>query len=244
MPAGFQGFGNAAGYVGSVPFSPDDIADIRAWYRSDLGVTQSGTVSAWADQSGAGDAGRNLSQGTGASRPTFNAIDAEFNNHPSISGTSTQFMLSGTWSVSVSQPFTLFLVGKAPGAGSVCMCDGATAQSALIFNDTGNDKWNINSSGTTVASTESCNSVSSVIAVFSGASSKIYANAITANGSGNAGATAFGNELTMLAYNHGSFNLGGGTIAELAVFSGSLSTTERAQLMSYAHSRYGITIGP
>ena len=51
------------------------------WLRADAGVTQSGTVSAWADQSGNG---LNAVQGNGTLQPTYSANNASLNNLPSM----------------------------------------------------------------------------------------------------------------------------------------------------------------
>lgn len=60
-----------AGTVEDNPIIPPDVilgANLLLWLKSDAGVTQSGTVSAWADQSGNG---HDFAQGTAGSRPTY-----------------------------------------------------------------------------------------------------------------------------------------------------------------------------
>jgi hypothetical protein len=57
-------------------------AAVLHWIRSDLGITLNGSnVSAWADQSGAGN---HYTQGTGAAQPAYTASDATLNNQPSV----------------------------------------------------------------------------------------------------------------------------------------------------------------
>lgn len=60
------------------------------WLKSDVGVTQSGgLVSAWADQSSAGN---NLVQATGGSQPSYNASNSAYNNLPSIDCTAGKWL--------------------------------------------------------------------------------------------------------------------------------------------------------
>lgn len=63
------------------PFwTPAALGNLGIWLRADLGVTQSGTISAWADQSGNGN---NASQGTSGFRPTY--LSASTDNKPAAS---------------------------------------------------------------------------------------------------------------------------------------------------------------
>lgn len=67
------GVGNATGANGQ----PQNVL----WLKSDVGITSSGGfVDTWADQSG----NSNNAVGSGATRPTYNATDANFNGLPSI----------------------------------------------------------------------------------------------------------------------------------------------------------------
>lgn len=65
---------------------------ILGWWRSDLGITQSGTVSQWVDQKN----GITLAQGTAGQRPTFSASDANFNGRPSITFDGSDDEIFGT----------------------------------------------------------------------------------------------------------------------------------------------------
>lgn len=72
------GVGNATGSSGQ----PQNVL----WLKSDAGISQSGgLVDIWADQSG----NSNDATGSGVTRPTFNATDANFNNLPSLTFPST-----------------------------------------------------------------------------------------------------------------------------------------------------------
>ena len=66
-------------------FTVTNPAYLDSWYRSDLGVTVSGTIATlWANQSGIGNATRNLGQNTAARRPVYSTADANYNSKPSL----------------------------------------------------------------------------------------------------------------------------------------------------------------
>lgn len=78
----------AGGASSVLPF-PSTIANLDYRYRADLGITQaSGTVSAWADQSGNANT---LSQGTGALQPNYLATGGP-NGFPALQSTGTQYI--------------------------------------------------------------------------------------------------------------------------------------------------------
>lgn len=73
--AGHRGVARRAN-VGAPPFVPTDIGGLVLWLRSDLGITQGGgTVSAWADQSGAGN---HFTQGSPVIQPNYVASETDF----------------------------------------------------------------------------------------------------------------------------------------------------------------------
>ena len=128
----------------SASSSPTSISNLMAWYRSDLLVTQSGgTVSAWGDSSASGDANRIASQATGALQPTYSASDANFNGLPSMTSglASGRLLRTGTWSVALPQPYTVFAVARLLSTQSNSyLCDSINGgvQSAL-YSSAGTD---------------------------------------------------------------------------------------------------------
>lgn len=62
----------------SPPFSPADLSNLIHWFRSDSGVTQSGSVSQWDDKVAP------VSMQPPASAPTYNGTDLQYNNLPSL----------------------------------------------------------------------------------------------------------------------------------------------------------------
>ena len=85
-------------------------ANLKIWCRADLGVTlNSTTVSAWADQSGAGN---NLTQGTGTNQPTFIASGGSgIAGNADMSYAGSHFLI-GTATDIVTTALTAFMIFK------------------------------------------------------------------------------------------------------------------------------------
>ena len=245
MPAGFQGFGNAAGFVGSGSFNPSDISNAVAWYRADLGITLNGSnVSAWNDQSGVGDANRNLLQASAGSQPTYVASSANFGGRPTLLANSLDdFLQSGTWSASISQPYTKAVVAIANNAvASAVTTDGGSEGSAYIYEAAGgsSNTWT-GFAGTALGSGVSSTSKSAVLVIFNGNSSSIYVNSNTPT-NGPIGAANHGTQLTVMNSRDTHSFAVGVELAELVMYSRALTAPEIAALLNYFGTRYGITI--
>ncbi len=233
---GFGGGGAAAA------FSPTSISGIAGWWRADLGRTIATGVSQWNDQSGSGDANRNLVQATGSKQPTYNATDAAFNNQSTLSfasASSQQLDSAGNWSGALSQPYSIFLVGADGGAGFQGWASNTASSVAINY---GNGSANmVIYAGSFLASTQGASSSPKMVGgVFNGGSSAIYENARTPRATGAAGATALA-QLTLGA-NPGAGIYLNGKLAEGLVYAKALSAGEIDQLSTYFTSRYGIAI--
>lgn len=125
-PAPVASRGPIAAFTPVSAFDPTQLTDKIAWYRADLGATVgSGTITGWADQSGVGDANRNMvSIGTA---PTYNASDATFGGQPSISLGFNNGLLSGTWNTTYSSPFTVYASAVATGINTAIAGPGFTS---------------------------------------------------------------------------------------------------------------------
>jgi hypothetical protein len=104
MGAGVSG--DTAGYVPVPPTVvnvPLTVAGLRLWLRADLGITQAGTVSAWADQSGLANS---FSQAVGGSQPLY--VASAINGLPGVQGAAGKFMSCGTDAVGQNAARTHF----------------------------------------------------------------------------------------------------------------------------------------
>lgn len=228
---------------GALAFTPKSLPGLVAWYRADLGVTVATGVSSWADQSGTGDANKNLTQATGTKQPTLNTADAAYNNQPTLSfaRASVQALHSGTWSAAQAQPSTTFIVGNDDGtATNQFYCDGNAAATQVLGN---NGAGNYQAyAGTTLAGGTPSSSPRILAAVFNGASSSLFISAKTAVATGNAGATGL-TGFTAGAAGDSVSNTLNGKIAEIIIYSGALSAAQIAQVLTYLGARYAIAIG-
>ena len=225
----------AGGGVIPAGYMPSTIATIKAWYRADLGAS----VSAWAEQSGTGDANKDAAQAVGALQPSLGS-EAAFNNQAAFTFSGSKLMKTGTWTAAQAQSFTAIIaIQWTSSASNEYAFDNLSdpTQCALI-----------NSFGTISAftgahapiTTAEDPLVPAIIAVeFNGASSNIYRSSTTATGTGDLGGDGF-TGLTIGNY------AGGGAftaakIAELVIFGG-VSASDRAACVAYMATRYGITI--
>lgn len=229
---------------GAAPFVPTDITGIAGWWRADLLVTQAAlAVSAWGDLSGSGDANRILVQSVAGKKPTLTASNAAANNQATIgfaSASSQQLDSAGNWSAAVSQPYSIFLVGKDGGAGFQGWASNTASSVAINY---GNGSANmVMYAGSFLASNQGASSSPKMVgAIFDGATSKIYENARTPRNTGAAGATALA-QLTLGA-NPGAGIYLNGWLAEVLVYAKILSAGEIDQLCTYFTGRYALAIG-
>lgn len=219
--------------VGGVQWTPIQLgSSLKLWLRADLGVTLNGsTVSAWADQSGNG---RNATQGTAANQPTYTTLG----NQAALTFDGANDLLDCVNIGSIAQPFTFWIVGKATDNNvNRTLVDSASGgrisvyMSAPIALFAGAAVGSGLTMGTTNARVLECR--------FDGASSFVRQDA-TQSANINPGADGTGQ--TRIGANSSASAFYNGTIAEVALVSGSMSATDRAAMRSYLGSRYGITV--
>lgn len=243
MPAGFQAFGSAAGFVGAKPFSPPDVAGCLCWLDASLGVTIVGSgVDTWADQSGTGDSGKNVRQTTDAKRPTVNAVDAAYNNKSTLSfvGASAQCLQSSAWAIALAQPYTAFVVGNIPNrllAGSYFDSSSVSGR-AEAYNDGSSHKMY---AGTFLSAADTSAAPQIIGYELNGASSKIYISSNTAAVTGNAGSDTIPGITVGAAFDEASDPLTG-KIAALIIYGAILSPTDFARVTAYLSDRFGIAV--
>lgn len=225
---------------GSIPLT---ISGLYGWYRSDLGITLNGsTVSAWADQSGNG---RNLTQSTGSKQPTYNATDSQYNNKPSLtftSGSATVLTNSSfTWTT-----FTVFLVCKVTAAGYYFIR--GTTPNLDAYYSTGSPEMFCRRTGP-LTSTKSftVSQVSSTPKTYMATMDGTHAGHIfkantstvtTTDGStGNPGSASSGSGVFRL-FSDNSSDFSSGTIAELIIYTPSISASDITTIENYLRSRY------
>lgn len=213
--------------VSGLAFTPKALPGLISWYRADLGVTIATGVSAWADQSGAGNT---AVQATGANQPAFNASNAGFNGRPTITGTLNQ-SLSAT--VATPNPLTLFVVGTL---------------SASSFMVAGNGAWSLTDNGVNLVMNSGTGnalgpravSVAASMVAIDGVNGQVRTSQHTGGSVVDTGAST-GTLITIL--NSVLVSNGGNVMAEMAIWNRVLTAGEIDRLNTYASSRYAIGIG-
>lgn len=230
-------------------FLPRNLTGILAWWRADLGISLGTGVSAWADQSGNGDANRNATQGTAANQPTYIASDANFGNRASVSfDAAPKNLATGVWTVNLGAPYTMFLVARVVTANHnarVVASNGASAIDAYF----GNIATQLYTDGPLGSYTQEALAIGAapasriVLASTAGPTSEMYSNSAVAN-------QAFGgftNANTSTAVTIGNYIVPGPywgwDIAELGFVNRLLTAAEIVRLNAYFRSRYGPGFG-
>jgi hypothetical protein len=233
------------------------LGNVVLWLRPDLGLTQSGgLVTAWADQSGVGDANRNFAPVN--DKPAFSASDALYNNQPTIgtfntAGTDNSCRLksAAAWSATYTT-FSLIIVGHATGSGIRYFSSSTAGDRLSILKSTaaGNVAY-LTGVGTEVGVTAvSTATPRLMIAEVNGgtpANGKMYADSVSAstamNASGSLGAAPFVLGTYMGA--NLATTWGVDRIAEVLVISGlwsALSAQQKSDYAAYINTRYGKAI--
>jgi len=228
---------------GAAPaFAPDDIAGLEAWFESDSGITESGGfVTLWENQATSGSNRDLLS--AGAERPTYTASDADFNNEPSLSSSDGWRVMASasTWSSSVAQPLTFFLVMKGTGAGTGGYVDTHTTGRCGLLSDGGDFETYYGGTFPTHGSTSGTHLVWWTA---NGASSEVGIDATAALEAASNGTTGL-DGLTLFSSPASANPAPTNTkIAALLIYSSALGSSDRGDVLDYLSTKYGISYTP
>jgi hypothetical protein len=221
-------------------FLPTQVLGCQAWYRADLGVTVAAGVSQWSDQSGAVDVARNALQPDPMYQPSLTGSDVAYNGKATLgfASSQSQSLHTGIWSVPLTQPYTVMIVGQQSSGAFV---DGLTSTTnGRLFTDGASytGYW----AGSVLVASVRMTSPSVAIVTVNGPLSAIYLTALTPQATGAVGVqTPTG--LSIGADWIGTSHLQG-KIAEIGYWNRAVSPAEISVLMGYAGKRYGMTIGP
>lgn len=241
---------------GSLPFVPISVGDARLWLRADLGITlNDADVSGWADQSGEGN---DLSQGTAADQPVYNASDADYNGRPSVEadGVSEYLLGSGSTLVSAASgtdtPWTVILAGHvedtdatmalyswgtSTGANGWHYVGSQTAGEVTASRRADDTVGNVNQSGSTAV-----NAACVFSTVFTGTAVSTYVNGtVDIDGAAQDVGAVSCDQFALFARARSTPSFfATGTIAEVVVYAGALSDADRTTVENYMAARYGL----
>lgn len=213
--------------------SPDAVSGIFYWFKADaLSLSDGDSVTTWTDSSGGG---RNATQSTAANKPVFKT--GVLNGKPVVRFDGSNDYLDSA-SASISQPMTIFMVSRADvvksqirftlKTGNVYHYNDTTTTATLYAGTTGQTfttdvtKWNLWD--------HSLNGASSDAVVNGGTATSISPG--TANSTGG---------IRIGDHPSGSFAFDG-DIAEIIIYSGTLSTSDREKVRRYLTEKYGLYI--
>ncbi len=217
----------------------------RAHWMAGAGRTMNGAnVQVLADQSGAGDANRNLSQLTAGAQPPLNVADAAFNGQDTLTMNATWMKSAGNFSAVIAPASRFYYVGSVSNTNGYLFDSnqgGSTPNSLYKKSATQVGMF----AGAEVLATRDVSVKHVSIAEFNGASSKYGYSAKSFAVTGNAGTyTATG--ITLGAYGltptSATFQQIG-KFAELLIVDASvLTAAEHGAILDYFAGKYGITI--
>lgn len=129
----------------------------RAWWRADLGATViSGALDVLADQSGSGDANKNLTAPSSGLRPDYSASHASMNNRAAF-GTQAGLdqirnMASGTFAAAIARGYTVYHVFRIPAGAAAKdtywrLGPGTLTNSAGMYGQAGASKMHASDGG-------------------------------------------------------------------------------------------------
>jgi hypothetical protein len=241
------GIGVGLASRGGSSFVPPSISGNVLWLRADMGVTLNATrVSGWADQSGTGDANKNVAQATEGKQPLFNASDANFNGHPSFTYSNVRLdcLQSGTWATPMPNPATWFIVARQSTFALCFFTDGivGTNRQSMYQHTPAGAETQITSGTALTAAGKLSDAGTFVLGGVFGASGKIYRNAKTAIASGTTGTQTLTGLTIGALYDAAQFAING-QIAEVIGYNRALTQAEVETVLTYLGTRYAIAIG-
>lgn len=215
---------------------PQTIAAVQNWFRSDLGVTESGgNVTAWADQIGSG----NLVAGTA---PAYTASDTDINNLPSINfdGASSEYLEDTSLNITAGMELYYILARTNVAAGGRISDATSVINGHAFYNRT--DLFYSLYAGALVSGAYILtNDVWERTRVYwaDDTTAQLQTNTNTATGDPG---TVSGTGLRLGASGGVAANYGYFDIAEIVICSSKLSAGDNSTLDTYFNDRYGVTV--
>ena len=190
------------------------------------------TVSAWADQS---TAGNNVIQATAANQPAF--VANGINGQPTFQYNGTSQFLAAA-AMTIAPPFSALMVGQAAGSGGIEMFwSFANSVFGYVYSTSSDASIELNYGGAQFAGTGSNKAPCAITAIVNGASSSVRDNGVS-SGIGSLGA---GTSSNLCVGSLGASDFLGKYESELVMYNRAISVPEQRALFAYVASRYGIS---
>lgn len=237
------------------PFSPTSIAGLVLWLKADAGVYKDAgvtpaangdTVQQWNDFSGNGN---NQSQATSGNRPAFTT--SGINSAQSVVfNIASQTTLSGAANMGGTTQFAAFAVATLTAVGSgdgrvvtfIATGDGvdyaSTTSNLLLASQQPNRQSANTSNFSTINTDDSGSAAKAYSVVYDGTNRTLYRNNVSAVSS--TLAPTLGTTGSIYLGSRGGADFYQGSIAEVCVYNGPVTSTDRANLQTYFNSRWGV----
>jgi len=228
-------------------FSPKSIVGLEAWYAADVtsSITIGTGVQQWSDLSGKG---RNLIQNTTNNQPAYNSVT--LNGKPTITFDGTNDLLQSA-AFAFNQPYTFFGVFRFEAAyvsGGPRVFDGgdtSTSRSGEVFRGGSGDDIRMYSGpgGSTVVGNTAPSGSTQAFNIwdfeFNSSSSVLRYRKNVYTASGSIGGNGF-TRVTVGAGGGLAGNAANVSVAELLLFSRSMTTADADQIRAYLGKKYNL----
>lgn len=215
------------------------MAGYFAWWDATqiTGLANNAPVATWPDLSANG---HNLTQGTGASQPTY--VTSGVNTHAGVAFNGSQFL--ATAALTLAQPFTMLLVLVQTSAGNQVVVDNASGGNFNFKTDTVNfvEKWDVFAGGSNDLEGGTVTTTATQVTTVCNASSSLLRQdrAQVAAGSGTIpGSSGFAAQSFNLAGASGDASHFVGVVGEILVYPSALSAGDITSVETYLHTKWG-----
>lgn len=224
--------GHVAQYGGGKGEAALQISGLKAWFRADriAGLNDGDLVTTWSDSSGNGN---HATQATAANKPTYKLNI--FNGQPVVRFAATDYLATSAFT-ELAQPNTVFIVATGAETNGAQFLDGIDVNKRHAIYQAGG-ATNLYA-GATLNGMAHDSAKHVYVAIFAGASSKLYRDGGAAS-TGDAGAHAL-TGVTLAAEYTGNAGQVGDT-SEFLLYAGTVAIANINVIGSGLASRYGIT---
>lgn len=219
-------------------FTPDQLTDLWAWFRADLGVTDSGggTASAWADQS---SNGYDLSAATG-NEPAINTTDADFNGQASLEWDGSNQQNLAQTSTGLTQPFTVITVFWINAHTNALNIMAGSPNGNVYLGNRNNDTLTFNAGSSVNSAANYGTGELFLTTIVYNSSSSQYVDSSLSAWVGPADTNTNGTNGWFIGSPNASQDFDG-KIAEQIIIDGAISNAQYNNLKKYMEDRYAVT---
>jgi len=225
-------------------FNPKSISGLAAWYDASASssLTLNGsTVSQWSDLSGNG---RNMTQATAASQPTYNA--SGLNGKGTLTTTGTQWMQASAFATASGGKYTVFAVVKfdAVSGQPYAFQRGTVNDAHSLLVSTGNTWAARRSSGNqgTLVSTILQSQFYIVTAVYRSDLSRVFVGSTQGTDNTSTVTAPTGNKVLTLFALDSATRAGQPGFAEFIYYHDEVTAADQAKVRTYLSKKWGITL--